>query len=151
MTPDSLAREHLGFAPAVERNFSFLTGYGFRRTRSEPTFVRFEAAQRYLEIFHGVRSYAVGIHIGLIGEADAEFSLPEIAYAFGERYQELAGRTKESVEAAVGKLAAQVQRYSSMLNGEMPIEGMLEYRQRLTDYYAGKSKEHPDQRYRKLP
>jgi hypothetical protein len=150
-TPDSTARALLEFAPTVERIFSFLSDYGFRHAASEPTLVRYEGNGRYIDIFHGRRSYVLGVHIGLLDDPDAKFSLPEIAWAFGDRYYEFAGRTKESLAAAVEKLAAEVSKYPDMLNGRIPIERIQEYRQRLTDYYAGKSKVNPDQQYRNLP
>jgi hypothetical protein len=144
-------RESLGFAPAVERHFAFLEHDGLCRTQSEPTLVRYEGNGRYLEVFHGNRSFAVGARFGLIDDADARFSLPEVAYAFGGRYHEFVGRSKEAVDAAVKNLAAEVSLYPNMLNGAIPIDRIQEYRQRLTDYYAGKSKVNPDQQFRKLP
>jgi hypothetical protein len=148
---DSTSRASLEFAPTVERIFSFLSNYGFRHTKSEPTLVRYDGSDRYIEIFHGHRSHALGVHIGLIDDPDTRFSLPEIAWAFGDRYREFAGRTKESVAAAVEKLATELLKYPDMLTGTIPTERIQEYRQRLTDYYAGRSKLNPDQQYRKLP
>lgn len=148
---DGGGREELGFAPAVEQQFSFLANYGFDRTRSEPDLVRFDGNGRYIEIFHGRRSYAIGAQYGIDDDPDAKFSLPEVAYAFRSPNREYGGHTKEAVEAAVKKLAEAVLQYAGMLDGPIPFERIQEYRTRLTEYYAGKSTANPDQKYKERP
>jgi hypothetical protein len=143
--PTDSGRDSLGFVRAVQRVFAFLADYGFLCTRSEPTIVRYDTAGRYVEVFHGSRSYAVGIKFGFVEEPDT-VSFPEIVYAFGGRYREFSGSTPQSVDAAVTKLADEVSKYPEALKGAIPFDRVQEYRRRLTDYYAGKQETHPDRR-----
>jgi len=58
-------RRRLGFPALVQKAFSFLESeYGFQRVRSEETFVRYESARLFVNVFHGRQSYELGIELG---------------------------------------------------------------------------------------
>lgn len=58
-------RGRLGFAPAVHDAFGFLESEaGLRPGRADATFVRYEGARRFVNVFHGRASYALGVEVG---------------------------------------------------------------------------------------
>ena len=104
-----MRREELGFTAAVLRSFEFLVrDYGFRCSKQSPFLVRFESTAVFIEIFHGLKDYEVGIHFGRVDD-NKRFSFglymrrfcPEVHRALGDR---IAG-TFEKVEAALHGLA----------------------------------------------
>ena len=63
MTPN---REQLQFPVLVRQAFEFLeTDYGFTCCEENETYVRYEANGVFVSVYHGRRSYEVGIEIGL--------------------------------------------------------------------------------------
>ena len=57
-------REDLAFESAVIQKFAFIGEYGFLPTQRSLTTVRFESDKVFVEIFHGLKDYEVGIRFG---------------------------------------------------------------------------------------
>jgi len=103
-------RTALAFPQSVRRAFGFLAEEGFAEVRSEPTFVRFERPGVFVNVFHGRRSYELGVEIGLRVDGEAR----EVAYdlatvlsaseAFAPS-QRWSATTRDQVERFVTRLA----------------------------------------------
>ena len=58
-------RMQLGFSLEVLSAFQFLTqDYGFKCVKNDVTFVRYESESTFVNIYHGRRSYELGVEIG---------------------------------------------------------------------------------------
>lgn len=57
-------REQLDFVGATRARFRFLVDLGFEEVRAEPTYIRFERADSFVEVFHGRASYELGVEFG---------------------------------------------------------------------------------------
>lgn len=137
-------RARLGFAEAVQLSFRFLEKQGFECARADPTFVRYESDQAFVNVYHGRSSYELSVEIGRLGnewETDAEgselvephvghpyledsFTIWDIArYAGAPDVAEttfMQARSPDRVEALVPKLAELVQLYAKLaLKGDV--------------------------------
>lgn len=142
----SPARIALGFEDAATAAFSFLQAFGYRLVEKSPTYVRFECGSRYINVFHGRGCYALGIEFGVNGKHSEEYSLKEVVNAVhGDgAYRELTPTSKAAVARGLEKLADDVRALDEVLVGKIPVDRIQSYRQRLTDYYSGKSTRSPD-------
>ena len=113
-------RELLGFKEEVLSSFEFLTKeYGFHCVRSEPTFVRYESENVFVNVYHGRASFEIGVEIGkLITEPNQEeekFYLGEIMELQGVRknvgYTFIQASTKERVKRFVPEIAKYVKKF----------------------------------------
>ena len=110
-------RHPLRFAEVVKENFSFLQDHGFKRVQSEPTFVRFESRRSYVNVYHGRRSFEIGLEIGLQGDRPKEacHSMSEIIRLVEPEklaeYKDYAACTVTDVAEGVRRLAALFRRY----------------------------------------
>jgi hypothetical protein len=60
-------RAQLGFEEAVLREFSYLEGeFGFRKTKQSLYGIRFESEHVFVDVFHGLKDYEIGIQFGLL-------------------------------------------------------------------------------------
>ncbi len=139
-------RGSLGFAQAVQRHFRFLEGLGYRVATVEDTLVRYEGAGRFITVFHGRQSYALGAEFGKTHDLESVVSIKELWNALypEQPYREYTASIAPVVERGVEELAARVAAMPDVLRGEIPHRQVQEYRQKLTDYYSGKSKISPD-------
>lgn len=126
-------RSKLGFKDAVLSSFTFLSGYGFRPVRAEPTFVRYEAARpssgtsMFLNVYHGRGSYELGVEIGLCGQDQATLTLPLLVEWAARDQGGVPGQqttfqvsTRDGVKRFVPKLAELVQKYAKpFLEGDI--------------------------------
>lgn len=107
-------RSVLRFAEEVKDCFSFLEALGFRRVRSEPTFVRFESPRANINVYHGRRSFEIGLEIESASSPTDAYSFPEILRLVdrnqGDQYKYYATHTAQGVTEGVGKLAELFQR-----------------------------------------
>jgi len=144
-------RESLGFRNAVENAFKFLENYGYHIVESTTTLVRYEGNGRYVQVFHGRQSYAIGAHFGDVGMPESDVSLEEILSALRgcQSSPAVAAWSTESIAIAVGRIAEQVQGMRGVLHGDRPMEAVSQHRKHLTDYYSGKSPNRPS--CRRLP
>jgi hypothetical protein len=66
-------RERLAFKDAVMSGFRFFDDLGFRPAKQEMTFVRYESADVFVNVYHGRASFELGVEIGkLKTESKAE-------------------------------------------------------------------------------
>ena len=102
-------RWRLRFAEAVVREFAFLESeLGFRRTKEETTFVRYESDRLFLNVFHGRGSFEIGVELGRLAEPTTHYRLPILVAALAPEYE---GRTvfqassQEAVQNCVAEAA----------------------------------------------
>lgn len=105
-------RAYLGFVPTVRSQFAFLRDLGFHERTAQATFVRFEARDVFIEIYHGRRSYELGVEIGRSVDVDGEeveqkFHISDILpiLASERRYRPTTARDREPVARFVAELA----------------------------------------------
>lgn len=104
-------RSVLRFAEEVKGCFSFLETHGFRRVHSEPTFVRFESPRANINIYHGRRSFEIGLEIESPTNIYSFSEILRVADRMqGEQYRNYATHTSQGVAEGVGKLAQLFQR-----------------------------------------
>jgi hypothetical protein len=139
-------RAKLGFAKSVLQAFSFLAEFGYSVARAEPTFVRYEYGTRFVNVFHGRRSYALGVEFGDTAIDSEAYSLKEIRLALEGRggWPSLFATTASVVETCAKELARQTRTLAPILNGDIPRAQIAEYSRRLTEYYSGKSDTNPN-------
>jgi len=77
VTSEPGAPGRLAFIAHASTAFQFLKGSGFRTTRTEPTFVRFESGDVYVQVFHGRSSFAVGVEFGRLNVSGEVLTLAE--------------------------------------------------------------------------
>jgi hypothetical protein len=125
-------RWKLGFKQAAIANFRFLYRYGFRRVRTEPTFVRYETVwplsrkKLFVNVFHGRGSYVMGVEVGQKKDQGVILPLPSIVkWAGGAEAEDFEKRTmfqassREAVQELVPKMAGLVRKYAgSFLSGD---------------------------------
>lgn len=108
-------RRDLHFPEATEANFGFLSGRGFSRVQDEETFVRFQSDRAYVNVYHGRKSFEVGLEIGSLQSAETPYSMSEIIRLVeanrADEYRNYSARSAEGVAEAVRQLAALCRRY----------------------------------------
>lgn len=90
--PDELFRhdpDRPAFAEAALSAFSFLSELGYCVVSREPTFVRLERSDVFVQMYHGRSSYAVDLEIGREAENQL-FSLHELLTAFAPHVVDMA-------------------------------------------------------------
>jgi hypothetical protein len=116
-------RQSLGFTQAVRSAFQFLEeDYGMRCVRvEEPTFVRYESRDRFVNISHGRGDYHVGVELGrwiMQGREQVEESIPLYSIV-GSVAPEIArsmqwqAETDDQVKHKVVEAAELVQRFGA--------------------------------------
>jgi hypothetical protein len=107
-------RSVLRFPEEVTDRFSFLETLGFRCVRSEATFVRFESSRAGVNVYHGRRSFELGLEMESASSPTDAYSFSEILRLVdreqGEQYRNYATHTAQGVAEGVGKLAELFQR-----------------------------------------
>lgn len=63
-------REQLDFVGAARARFEFLVDLGFAEVKAGATYLRFERADTFVEVFHGRASYELGVEFGRWVRAD---------------------------------------------------------------------------------
>ncbi len=114
-------RKNLGFVEATLTAFDFLVHeYGFHVVSAEPTFVRYESGDTFVNVYHGRASYELGAEVGLLvrgsGQFERAFSIGDVLDLLGTR--EKAGHTCFQASTAgdvmklVPKLGGLVEEYA---------------------------------------
>jgi hypothetical protein len=135
-------RSVLHFADEVKGRFSFLEILGFRHVRSEPTFVRFESPRANVNVYHGRRSFEIGLEIESAESPTDAYSFSEILRLVdreqGEQYRYYATHTVKGVVEGVGKLAELFQRCISagILDDKQLFERLKVQRKEIATKYA---------------
>lgn len=112
-SPAHLAgRESLGFAPLVEKSFSYVTAFGFKIVHSDPIFVRYESSEkemaRYINVFHRLRSFQLGLQTGLVQndpEFELNFDLEELSAWSNTPYHPVEVHTTAALQVALNRMA----------------------------------------------
>ncbi|HJX83383.1 MAG TPA: hypothetical protein VJ723_03470 [Candidatus Angelobacter sp.] len=114
-------RARLGFKDAVLASYGFLCALSFRPVKEDVTFVRYESAKVFVNIYHGRSSYELGVEIGRLSEPEKKVTLYEIVAWAGAEKTEGFGQhvmfqasTREAVQECVPKLARLTQEYGTL-------------------------------------
>lgn len=112
-TTPGAGRNELGFLDAARGHFGFLTDLGFSEKRAEPTYLRFEKGDTFVEVFHGRASFELGVEFGhrvRVDDDDLEqkFHIVDVAPVLAPevRYTARTAMTKDQVDRFVDELAA---------------------------------------------
>jgi hypothetical protein len=119
-------REKLRFKEAVLSSFKFLDEFGFHAVEEKVTFIRFESPEVFVNVFHGRRSYELGIEIGRLKEPKERLTIGTIIPWAGAEKTEGFGQhvmfqvsSREGVQEFVPKLAKLVEKYTiPLLRGD---------------------------------
>jgi hypothetical protein len=132
MTRDELEpwvseRRWLNFAQVAMEQFNFLRDYGFTVYESTPTIVRFRKEEFEVNIYHGRRSYEIGMEIC---REDRCYSIEALVRLTdresADRFRYYAATTPEGVLEGVKQLASIVRQYGDQaLRGDSPTFGAL--------------------------
>src|SRR5690349_15884302 len=139
-------RARLGFVEEVLAAFDFLTSeYGFRIVEVEVTFVRYETAEVFVNIYHGRSSYELGVEVGcfagMIDSFERKFWIGDFidwAGARGETNFTFAmASSPEKVKYWMPRLAALVRKYAGKaLSGDaLTFAQLLEVQTRVAHEY----------------
>jgi hypothetical protein len=105
----NIDRSLLHFSEEVKDCFSFLEGFGFSGVHVEPTLVRYESREMVLNIYHGRKSYEIGLEIESSRMPTESYSFSEILRLIdiekGKSYDNFATHTAEGVTKGVQRLA----------------------------------------------
>ena len=125
------SRMQLGFSSEVLSAFQFLTqDYGFKCVKNDVTFVRYESESTFVNIYHGRRSYELGVEIGKL---EKDPNIPENWYTIGEimdfvgvrkdlKFTFFQSRDKDQIKILLKRLAEYVKNYAGdILNGNLEI------------------------------
>ena len=137
-------RGRLGFTEVVLSSFSFLPNdYNFRVVKTEATFVRYESASVFVNIYHGRASFELGFEIGRLndgsGKEEQPYSLNMIIEFMVVQeqtgYTFLQASSQIRVKELVPKLASLVKSYAaSALTGDPDtFEQLMKTRLQMSD------------------
>jgi hypothetical protein len=136
-------RSQLRFKEAVLSAFDFLPReYGFLVKRMEPTLVRYESPEVFVNIYHGRASYELGFEIGRLAsdahKKENTFSIDDILDLVGVRAETgnnlLQASTPEGVNRFVPMLAALVKKHAAPV-----LQGDVDLFERLAEIQSKKS------------
>jgi hypothetical protein len=139
-------RVQLGFTTEVLSAFHFLTqDYGFKCVKTDVTFVRYESRSIFANIYHGRRSYELGVEIGKL---EKDPNVPENWYTIGEimdfagvrkdlKFTFFQSSNKDQIKILLKRLAEFVKNYAGeILNGNIEILNKVQIlRQEKSDAY----------------
>lgn len=145
-------RSVLRFAEEVKDRFSFIEALGFRCVRSEATFVRFESPGIGINVFHGRRSFEIGLEIESTQSPTESYSTPEIVRLVdkekGDHYKYYATHTAQGVAEGVRQLAELFQHCvaTGILNDSRIFSRLTQQKKELVAKYAREIKLHQARR-----
>ena len=106
-------RPDLNFANIAKEKFAFLRDLGFAIIESLPTIVRYRKGDIQVDVYHGRRSYEIGLSVTWL---DARYELPDfIAVADSQaakKFYTPMVSTREGVIASLTRLSELAKRYS---------------------------------------
>jgi hypothetical protein len=119
------------FTEEVTIQFSFLVTKGFRIVKHDKTLVRFESGQIFVNVYHGRKSYELGLEIGRHGDKAYQeecFSMSEILRVtepdMAKAYRNYAAKDDARIKQGVRELA--------LLLSRLVDAGLLDDRQLFT-------------------
>lgn len=107
-------RAPYNFAVHTEKSFSYLTAYGYKIVHADPVFVRYEFTvavgqpSTYVNIFHRLRSYQLGLHAGRVQtdpSFELNFDLDELAAWAGIPYTPTVVNNSPELPMALNRMA----------------------------------------------
>jgi hypothetical protein len=115
-------RVNLNFANIAKEKFSFLCDIGFAIIESLPTIVRYRKGDVQVDVYHGRRSYEIGLGIAWL---DVRYELPDFIavadlQAANDYYTPMAS-TREGVIEGLTRLAELAKRYCGLALQGDPI------------------------------
>jgi hypothetical protein len=119
-------RDQFNFIEVVRSEFSWLTKYGFRCTKASATFVRYESATTFLNIYHGRSSYEIGAEYGqlLFSDDFKAYSVSELIRLSSpkeaEKYRNYIAIKPENVVAGVNRLSELLRKYGRTFLNDTP-------------------------------
>jgi hypothetical protein len=142
----SSSRIQLGFTSEVLSNFYFLIeDYNFTCVKTDVTFVRYESKSIFVNIYHGRRSYELGVEIGKLEEdpntQENWYTIGEIMDTVGVRkdlkFTFFQSHSKDVIKKLLRKLAEYVKSYAGpILNGDLEmLEKVQTLRKEKSDAY----------------
>ena len=135
-------RSLLRFAEEVKDRFSFFETLGFRCVRSEATFVRFESLGVSINVYHGRRSFEIGLEIESAPSPIDAYSFSEILRLVdskqAQHYRDYATHTAQGVAEGVRQLAElfQLCMAAGILNDKQLFSRLRLQREELGRNYA---------------
>lgn len=120
-------RAKLGFKEAVLNSFGFLINEGFHVSEQEITFIRYESALVFINVYHGRASFELGVEIGRLNEPNKALTLYDITSWYGlENTGEVDHpvafqvSSRKGVQEFVPKLAEVFKKYATpLIRGNM--------------------------------
>ena len=137
----SIDRSLLHFPEEVKRRFTFLAASGFRDVHAEPTLVRYESQPMIINVFHGRRSYEIGLEIESREVPAESHTMSEILRLVdaerADNYRNFAAHTVEGVAQGVQQLAVLFQKCieAGIFNDEHFFPRLKVQRSTLTNDY----------------
>ncbi|PND38350.1 hypothetical protein C1O66_12990 [Paucibacter aquatile] len=121
-------RVHLNFENVAKTTFAFLNDLGFSLVESLPTLVRYQNGDVEISVFHGRRSYEIGVDILYVG---TRYALAEIIRVVdpdaAKRYSHAIASTAEGVVVGLEAQGALLKRYGTLaLQGDPHFFSILE-------------------------
>lgn len=119
-------RSALGFSELVQSAFEMVAlEHGLRLVEALETLVRYESERIFLNIYHGRRSYEIGVEVGLLSDGgDERYRLPDVLAAIlGPDHAHrtyLQASSPEALATCVRESAALVEQYYAPLLEGIP-------------------------------
>jgi len=111
-------RTKLGFKDAVLSSFKFLGEFGLRAIEKKTTFVRYESAKVFVNVYHGRASFELGVEVGRLAEPSLKMTLYDMVALAGAKEIEGFGKhvmfqvsSREGIKEFVPKLACLLEKY----------------------------------------
>lgn len=126
-------RAPLNFANLAKKDFAFLHDLGFVEIEASPTIVRYQKGDIEIDVYHGRRSYEIGVELTHGG---TRYSLPDLIRVIdpqvAKRYCTLTATTQEAVAEGLMRLGALAKRYCvQALQGNSEFFAELEGKHKL--------------------
>jgi hypothetical protein len=145
-------RGELGFVAVAQAAFNFLVEeFGFRLVKSEPpTFVRYESDVMFLNVYHGRRSYELGVEVGPLADpVGLRYGLPDVLGAIlgwdDKSRTYFQASNAQAVRRCVGAIADLVaSHYGAVLMGDRTVlERVAAYRSEKNQAYEKQALQRP--------
>lgn len=140
------AREQLDFRAAARARFGFLLELRFKEVMAEPTYLRFERDDMFVEVFHGRASYELGVEFGRWVRVDEDvveqkFHLVDVLPVLAPDVSFVArtATSREQVARFVEELAS-----AAKLAADHLVPGSADALDRISEAVASRSEEYLD-------
>lgn len=140
-------RWSLGFLEVARSCFLPILGKRFKEVRGEPTYLRFEHGNIFVEVFHGRSSFELGIEVGRWVEVGNElveqkFHIRDVLHLLAPQvtYRALTAKTGEEVIRFLNVLVVWLDSFADLLlsdNGEIFDQLSEQSERESTNYLEG--------------